>query len=154
MYYFCAWIRRKLKKIFGIFDFLGYLEIFRIFGFLWDIWKYLELLKNIWDISNIFGILQKCLGYLKNIWDIWWQDGGRYWKQIVALSPRLLRGDGRGGGIGECKERPGVSKRGCFLWSDCKILTIIIQVFFTKWEVSPSSFCWSSPTRGRRGRRG
>ena len=76
----------------------------------------MELLKNIWDISNIFGILQKCLGYLKNIWDIWWQDGGRYWKQIVALSPRLLRGDGRGGGIGECKERPGVSKRGCFLF--------------------------------------
>ena len=42
------------------------------------------------------------------------QEG--YWKQIVALSPRLLRGDGRGGGIGECKERPGVSKRGWFLF--------------------------------------
>ena len=25
-----------------------------------------------------------------------------YWKQIVALSPRLLRGDGPGGGTGEC----------------------------------------------------
>ena len=28
------------------------------------------------------------------------QEG--YWKQIVALSPRLLGGDGPGGGTGEC----------------------------------------------------
>ena len=34
----------------------------------------------------------------ENILDIWWRDRGRYWKQIVALSPRLLRGDGPGAG--------------------------------------------------------
>ena len=45
----------------------GKIVILKIF---WTYQKYLELIKNIWNILKIFGTYKKYLEHFKNIWNL------------------------------------------------------------------------------------
>ena len=132
MYYFCVWIKEKIEK------YLGYV----IF---WDIWKYVGHL-NFVGYLKILGIIEKYLGYIKNICDISKMFG--IFKKIFGIFGGKMEEDigsrlsryspdcsevmvGVGGSVSVKRGRVYQREGGFYLKPDFKILTISIKVSFS-----------------------